>query len=271
MSGMDVPRQWIAERLDSPFIGSGRSQPVVLECSPLAGAGPSDLFVVKPLGFPEVSTMTCIHETLGTMMARALGVRVADPALIQIDKAFVAATKHLNALGTRRMRAGLCFGSRFLGRGHVVPGQDTRFDTEDLIESAVRIYGFDIAFQNCDRLPTNPNCLIKDGNIVAFDFERAFEFTGWRKGGDSVPALQPNMFWGAKKHIFYPVVSRQRGRLNSFIDDLGAFDSKAFDAAVLSLPADWSLQAKRIIAHVREIQNGLTTFRDNLLGVAAAP
>jgi len=213
--------------------------------------------------------MTCCRETLGTVLARSLGVHVPDPALITIDRAFVAANEHISALGKRRMKAGLCFGSRFLGKELPTPGQDTRFDTESLIDSAVKIYGFDLAFQNCDRQPANPNCLIKDGHVVAFDFERAFEFLGWRKGAEIIPALYPNRMWGARTHVLYWVACKQRAKINAFVDTLGAFDSKAFDAALLSLPSDWSVPAKAIIRHVREMQDGLPGFRDNLLGVAA--
>jgi hypothetical protein len=241
-----------------------------LECSPINGGTPA-LFVVKPLGFPSVTPMTCFRETLGTILARSLGVRVPDPGLINIDKAFVNSIEQVHALGERRMEPGLCFGSRYLGRGLYAPTANTRFDTDEMIDSAVRVFGFDLAFQNCDRQPTNPNCLIKDDAIVAFDFERSFEFTGWRKGGDIVPACYPNLLWGAKTHVFFRVASKQRARLGSFVDTLGAFDSTSLDTALLSLPSDWGMNARRIIQHVQEIQSGLETFRGNLLGVASPP
>ncbi len=263
---VDVPLDWIAERLDTPSIG-GRCEAVVLECSPMNGGYPA-LFVVKPLGFPNVTETTCFRETLGTMLARALGLYVPDPGLINIDRAFVASIEHLEELGTRRMKVGMCFGSLFLGKGIPVPTPETRFDTDEMIDSAVRIYGFDLTFQNYDRQPLRPNCLIKNDRIVAFDFERAFEFTGWRKGADIIPACCPNLLPGARTHIFYRIASKQRARLNAFIDDVGALDCVALSSALLSLPANWSVNAKRIIHHVLEIQNDLDVFRNNLLGAA---
>jgi hypothetical protein len=140
-----------------------------------------------------------------------------------------------------------------------------------LISSAVRVFGFDMAFQNCDRQSDNPNCLIHDGVVVAFDFERAFEFLGWRKGGEPISPLWPNMLWGARKHVLYRVAVKHRGKLDAFVNDLGALDSRAFDTATLLLPSDWSLHAKSIISHVQQIQVGLTTFRNNLLSLVTTP
>lgn len=203
---------------------------------------------------------------MGTVLAGSLGIVVPEPALVDVDAKFVATTSSI--ADERPIKVGTCFGSKYISPGMHTPTPETRFDTPELIDSAVRIYGFDLTFQNMDRHPEKVNCGLHQGRIVAFDFERAFEFTGWRAGGDQIPACCPNQLWIARKHIFRNVVSKHRNILDEFAKDIAAFDVGALERALNWMPGRWNLGAKLIIRHVRSIQQGFPDFRENLLGAA---
>jgi hypothetical protein len=260
------PAAWTPERVDST-IDQGRTQPLVVECS--SASGERGLFVAKPMGFPEVTAKTALREVFGSLLARELGVDVPTPAFIDIDAAFVDATRRLPVLSGREMKPGRCFGSAFLGRGLASPTLDTRFDSDALKDSAARLYGFDLTFQNSDRLPKNPNCVLYRDRVVAFDFERAFEFL-WRPAppGNAVTACRPDQLWIARRHLLYGPVSRHRDRLLPFLDDLAKLPGPLVESALDWMPAQWHHDGKKIAAHLKAIHADFDAFRNNLLGAA---
>jgi hypothetical protein len=264
---LSEPPTWVPERLVGVATAT-RTAPLVVECSHELPDGTIDraTFVVKARGVPNVDDLSTFREFAGSLLASALSIDVAEPAFIDVDDVFVAAVAPLPVVASRPIKAGRCFGCRHLGTGLDVPGPATVYD-EELRMSAARLFGFDLAFQNSDRLPENPNCVLARGRVVAFDFERAFEFL-WR-GGKPAPATEPAQLWVAKRHVLRPALRKDRAPLLEFASDLQKFDVRMLLSATEWMPASWHLPLKKIATHIEAIHAGIDTFRDSLVSAAA--
>jgi hypothetical protein len=150
---------------------AGRTRPLVLSCESRTQDAPErGVFVVKASGLPEVEGILCCRELVGHLLARALGVRTPEPAVIEISSGFVEATRQeLKALGLS-ISPGPAFGCRRL----ISLANVTRLTTNapDRLREAARIYAVDMMMQNPDRLVPNPNCAVGPDGLVAFDFDK---------------------------------------------------------------------------------------------------
>lgn len=126
---------------------AGRTRPLVLSCeSRTPGAPERGVFVVKAPGLPEVDGIFCCRELMGHMIARAVGLRTPEPAIIEISDDFVNVTRReLAALGLS-ISSGPAFGCRRL----VSLANVTRSTTNapERLSEAARIYAVDMMLQN---------------------------------------------------------------------------------------------------------------------------
>lgn len=211
---------------------NGRTRPLLLECEAVDDAGKTRNFVVKVRGLPEVSDYELFVETLGCLLARELGVQTPLPALIELGKDFVDIVNPILKESGLSIEAGLGFGSEVISPAVVATSY--RALNPEQTERAVSIFCFDLIVQNPDRLLTNPNCLISNGNFVAFDFNAAFTFLMLIGKADEPWEVSKHQIH--EKHLFFPALRGKSIDFRPFIDKVRELDAERFDEILAVIP-----------------------------------
>jgi len=120
------------------------------------------------------------------------------------------------------------------------------------------IFCYDLVVQNPDRLQTNPNCMIKSGRFVAFDFNMAFSFL--------MLIGNPNEPWEflkhqiSEKHVFLPSLRGKAVDFKPFIDKVRSLSAARLDEILDAIPfGDGQWNAK-----VREHMMSIVANADKL-------
>jgi hypothetical protein len=153
---------------------SGRTKPLMIECE-CSGQNERQIFIVKAHNLPEVTDFGLYCECLGSLLAIELGINTPRPAIVELTSEFVRVVNLILRPWNLSLRTGLGFGSANLGAGYTSPVAHSYLNAEELIQAS-QIYAFDVLTQNPDRKPDNPNCAVRNGQFVAFDFNLAFSF-----------------------------------------------------------------------------------------------
>jgi len=229
-----------AFRLVRP-IGNGRTRPLLIECESTDDSGvPISEFVVKAPGLPEVEDYGLFAECLGYLLAPEFDVVVSQPALIRITDDFVHAVNPVLRSEGLSLKAGIGFGSEYLGSGLVPVSADMTLDAEQL-SAAFNLYCYDLLIQNPDRLERNPNCLVKEGRIIAFDFNLAFTFLMLIGGNDEpwkVSEHQKKVSEHQKleKHLFYRALKGKALEFKPFITRVERFSPERLADMLAVIP-----------------------------------
>lgn len=222
---------------------TGRTRPLVLSCSSrTAGHSERGVFVVKVPGLPEVDRVLCCRELIGHLLARTVGVRTPEPAIVQISPAFVAATRHeLRALGLA-ISSGPAFGCRRL----VSLANLTRLTTNapDRLAEAARIYAVDMMIQNPDRVGRNPNCAVGPDGVVAYDFDQAFSFL-YAIGQTGEPWELSKTGRMPRSHLFWEVLRAQPVDWRGILEAIEVLDDEVLRAIEAVVPADWDCEDRQ--------------------------
>lgn len=127
-------------------------------------AAQSREFVVKSLGHPEVLEESLFKELFGNVLAREFGIATPTPAIVVLSEPFVAVTQPLLPPDIK-LRVGYAAGCDYLHP--LLPiGPELRLPS-DVLAQAAQIYAFDMLTANPDRHSRNPNCALRDGQLVA--------------------------------------------------------------------------------------------------------
>ncbi|HBR57818.1 MAG TPA: hypothetical protein DEA22_10185 [Blastocatellia bacterium] len=213
---------------------SGRTRPVLLECELTDDEGVSvGTFVVKAPGLPEVEDYGLFAETLGYLVAAELGIETPNAVLVRIDDSFVAAVNPVLQRQELVLQPGLGFGSEHLGSG-LIPATADKYLNAEQIEAALKIFCYDLLIHNYDRLETNPNCLIKGGRIVAFDYNAAFSFL--LAIGNVNEPWEVSKHQIAEKHLFYRALKGKEIDFKPFIQAVNDLSVQRLNAVLEEIP-----------------------------------
>lgn len=259
---------WEAQRFEK-VLEVGRTRPLVVDCAyyPPASsdeeantsARPPDhrLMVVKSLGHPEVTEISLFSEVFGNVLARELGVATPTPALVNLSPEFVDAVGPLVAGYGVALTAGLGSGCEYL-HGGLTPAVPGAFLTQEELQQATLIYGFDLLVQNPDRRRDKPNCASLASSLIAFDFEMCFSFL--------LPIVGQAQPWEvsrhgiAGKHLFHSVLKTRAPGWTPLIDRLRALTVERLDQLASALPGEWQLEADRVRDHIVHVIMNLPQF-----------
>lgn len=260
---------WEAQRFEK-VLEVGRTRPLVVDCASYPHASSNEetntsasrpdhrLMVVKSLGHPEVTEISLFSEVFGNVLARELGVVTPLPALVNLSPEFVQAVRPLVTEYGISLTPGLGSGCEYLHGGltSAVPGA---FLTQEEIEQATLIYGFDLMVQNPDRLRERPNCASLSDSLVAFDFERCFSFLFPIIGG-LAPPWAVSRHGIAANHLFHATLKTRSPKWKPLIDRLRALNAERLDQLASSLPGEWQPTATKVRDHIIEVIMNLPQF-----------
>lgn len=259
---------WEAQRFEK-VLEVGRTRPLVVDCAyyPSASsneetnpaANPPDhrLMVVKSVGHPEVTEISLFSEVFGNVLARELGVTTPTPALVNLSPEFTLAVGSLVADFGICLTAGLGSGCEYLHGGltPTVPGGSL---TQEELQQATLIYGFDLLVQNPDRRRDKPNCASFAGSLIAFDFEMCFSFL--------LPIVGQAQPWEVSRHriagnhLFHAALKTRPPSWMPFIERLNALTAARLNQLASALPGVWQSEAARVREHITEVIMNLNEF-----------
>lgn len=258
---------WEAQRFEK-VLDVGRTRPLVLDCARYSPASsdqessesPPDhrLMVVKSLGHPEVTDTSLFCEVFGNLLAREFGVATPMPALVNVSPEFVQAVSPLVAEYSISLTVGLGSGCEYL-HGGLTPAVPGAYLTQDELEQATLIYGFDLLVQNPDRRWDKPNCASLSGSLIAFDFERCFSFLLPIIGG-LAPPWEVSRHGIAANHLFHATLKTRSPKWTPLIDRLRGLSALRLDQLGSSLPGEWQQTAARVRDHIVEVIMNLPQF-----------
>ncbi len=268
-------RLWHAQRLDDIKEG-GRTHPLVVECMREAedeedegdGTAVSErtLMVVKALGLPEVTERGLFNETFGNLLARRLGVETPMPALVDLSSAFVDAVKPILVPKGLTLQPGVAAGCQYFSEGFAPLEPGRRLRPEELPQAAA-IYGLDLMVQNPDRRVEKPNCAIRSGRLVAFDFEMAFSFVLLVGAAD--PPWQVAQLAFARQHLFYRELRGRELDWRPLLAAVADLTDPALNELLGPIPASWRAAEAKVRAHLAGIRENLSSFGRELQGSLA--
>lgn len=235
---------------------TGRTKPYQMRCE--SENGNSD-YIVKLWANPELylGKHSLAREVYGTLLARSLGLKTPDIAIVEIDPDFYISQPPGKADLIRRS-AGLNFGSKYL------PGAMTFNPTENPIRhsEAVKVFCFDMLICNPDRRKGNPNVFVMPDGYVVLDHEQAF------------PYSRPDMIIGGyppcwryihepwhKDHAFYSHIRNRDCSLEieEFVTLVGYISDDFLDTIEEQIPEEWHTGN-----YLQNLRNYLANTRDNL-------
>ncbi len=230
---------------------SGRTRPVLLECELTDDEGVSvRTFVVKAPGLPEVEEYGLFAETLGYLLARDFEIPTPRAALVRLTDEFVATVNPVLRRSGLSLLPGLGFGSEHLGSGLVSASGDKHLDANEL-ENALKIFCYDLAIQNYDRTEANPNCLIKDGSIVAIDFNAAFSFL--LAIGNVDEPWEFSKHHTSQKHLFYRALKGKGVDFKPFIQRVNTLSEQRLQEMLDAIPFGGGRWDVKIREHFKSI------------------
>lgn len=243
---------WEAENLENQ-LKSGRTKPLVIECS--RAGHTNQTFVVKAVGLPEVTQGSLFQEIFGNLLARELGVNTPDAALINLGTDFVASVNRYSDFKLHLV-AGIGAGSKYfkLGFNNITAG--ATLTTEELAQAAL-IYGFDLIAQNPDRRTDKPNCAMRSGQLMAYDFEMSFSFLLPILGKPAAP-WEFSQHGIAERHLFRAVLMTQQVDWSPLTLALKSLNAKRLKHLVSTLPDNWAEPAVRVCEHFLALRNQST-------------
>lgn len=230
---------------------AGRTRPLVIECEIAAEESISrELMLVKAFDLPEVDNYGLYCELLGNLLARELGLNTPKPTLVNLSKEFVSVTNLTLARENLRLKPGLGVGCEYFKPGFTSFVAGTPLEPEQKAQAAM-IYAYDLLVQNPDRLPSNPNCAIRAGELIAFDFNLAFSFL-LLIGQQSEPWELSKLDIGTK-HLFHRSLRNQAIDWKPFLSAVRKLTGNRMEELCGLVPPEWGSWAKKICAHFASI------------------
>ncbi|MBZ4422911.1 HipA family kinase [Myxococcus sp. RHSTA-1-4] len=188
-----MPRTVIATRYVTP-LREGGSLPAIIE------ADDAGLYVVKFRGAGQ-GAKALIAELIAGELARAVGLRVPELVLVELDPALGRNEPDSEIRELLKASAGLNLGLDYL------PGSVT-FDPLagpfPSVEVASAIVGFDAYITNVDRTPKNPNMLSWHRELWLIDHGAALYF---HHSWEDWEARSQSRFGPIKDHVLLPWAS----------------------------------------------------------------
>ncbi len=214
------------------ILESGRTSPLLLECEAVDDTGTLCTFVVKARGLPEVGDYELFVETLGYLLAHEFGVETPRPAIVALDSDFISVLNPVLSSHGLSVRECDGFGSEVIAGGVPVTGYEHQ--NPEQAARARDIFCYDLIVQNPDRLQTNPNCLLKAGRFVAFDFNMAFSFLMLIGNANEPWEFLKHQI--SEKHVFRPSLRGKAVDFKPFIDKVRLLSAARLDEILDAIP-----------------------------------
>ena len=212
----------IATEYISP-LREGGSLPAIVK------ADDGEMYAMKFVGAGQ-GAKALIAELLAGEVARALGLRVPEIALIELDPAIGHTEPDAEIQDLLHASTGLNLGLRFLPHASAFnllspPKPDGDF--------ASRLVWFDAFVTNVDRTPRNVNLLVHQGQVWLIDHGAALYFHhSWQNYLGQSESAFPLI----KDHVLLPLADRleEADRVNT-----GKLNRDIFEAIIAAIPDPW--------------------------------
>ncbi len=241
------------------YIGQGRTAPFRARCecqNPQTYEMEEGDFLIKAPRTNIIGDAEFFNDIAGHRLARMLGVNVASPWVVDLDNDFIADLKGTD-LQQYGFKSGLAFGCDFVPN-LVTMNANTPFN-DSWQRQATALYAFDMLLGNDDRSLKNPNCGIKDGEILAYDFERIFS------GGEQ-PAWKVCDHPFVARHLFHGHLIELEVDWDEFLDALARLTEQVIRSHLSDLPPSWATTSRldKLVRHVEEARSNRTKLKDQL-------
>jgi hypothetical protein len=241
---------------------AGRNLPLRVTVETVAG-DEIEVFL-KPSGRPELSVSRLASEVLAACIAGHLGLPVCQPLLVNMSPEWIASIPDAGLRAILEDSSPIAFGSKAAGPGW------RQWSAEDVLTNgrkttALGIFAFDAFIENPDRMPRNPNLLVKGDEFRMIDHELSLIVRGrfpapapWSQGY-LAPMFQQD------GHVF---ASRLRGTnvdLGPLRDGWSSLSDHDLGDYEASIPLEWAEAADAITAaltHLRAVRDRI----DDCLG-----
>lgn len=180
-------------------------------------------------------------EMICAQLARRLGLNAAPGWRVEITREFADSVPDPDARLRLGQAVGVQFGSTFHAGQYHVPLAEGTLGVE-LLDRAAAVLLFDAMTGNDDRHQLKPNCLLRGGDIVLIDHERALPVlrdelrpVAWESGG----------LVAMRNHVF---LHGLRGQIPDFAGAAQAWrvvTPSLVSEVVAAVPAEWMNEAGR--------------------------
>lgn len=236
----------VATRYTLP-LREGGSLPGLVEADDLG------MYVVKFRGAGQ-GPKALVAEVIASAVARAVGLRVPEHVLIDVDGELGRAEPDFEVQALLRASAGLNLGVDYL------PGAlDVSPSVDDLTpEEAAAVLWFDALVQNVDRSWRNPNLLLWHRRMWLIDHGAALYFAHNWANRDTAPTKP---YAQAPEHV---LIRRAGSVLDADQRLASSVTEEVLTAAVAAVPDSW-LASESGFAGVEEVRTAYVTVLANRL------
>jgi hypothetical protein len=201
------------------------------------------------------------REMVAAELAEALHLQAPRPFLVEISPEFAASMATAELRARFEQNIGWHFGSSFLSAGWNAVLFGDRLPYR-LIDPATRVIAFDALIGNDDRHEAKSNCLVRGGNLMVIDHERAFPRLA---AGSARPWEQGGLDF-IRGHAFFRGL---RGQLPDFEPVREAWVSlseTAFPSWVAAVPDEWNTgdAVESLEAYLVALRQNFRTVLDSL-------
>lgn len=244
----------------------GNNLPVLLQCTNHAGQEESVITKFRA-GFRN-DLRAPIRETVGTLVARKLGLLAPEPVLVIVPPDFheiIFDYPDHKALAARS--SGFNVGSIQLPPGSMV-WQNTSRPSRISNETIEQIFVFDAFAQNTDREAHNPNLLFREDELYPIDHERCFAYLDgewpWRS------FLGQNTL---QHHVLWPYLDRTNELFGSDLNyALGDLTEDWLSELSAGFPPEFLTNRNdltQIIGYLRSVVRNRSDFLESLTAIIA--
>ena len=240
---------------------NGRTRPPILFCD--QENNPEEIEVyVKLRGSPELTSTGLMCEGIAALLGRDLGLPVPEPFAVEITDEFVSAVGEAAEAPLFRSSVGLSFGSKAM-YPQFAPWAPERVMPIPMRATAADVFAFDAMIQNPDRRHNNPNCKVRDEELLIYDHDLAFDFLSgvlfwkppWQQGGvDFLCGQSPT------RHAFFDALRGMPHAFDRLVDAWGKIDVARLNGYMAALPAEWipaGDAAERILGYLADLKSHL--------------
>jgi len=199
---------------------------------------------------------------MGNWLAQIAGLNTPEPALVFIDRMVADSVNETMRSRGRYMniREGLAPGVALFASASAVPVM--RLPDLDL-ESAMRLFAFDMLALNADRKEVNPNCAITTNGLIVFDFEQCFDDEP-RFVDQGVPLYAVASRGLGNQHMFYTSLKGRTGIRRTARLVVSAMTNRRLEKCVGSLPPEWQVEGARIAEHIVFVRTHADEFVEDI-------
>lgn len=242
-------------------VGNGRTRPVVLFCDQESTAEEIEVYV-KLRGSRELTPAGLMCEGIAALLGRDLGLPIPEPFAVEITDQFIHAIEGTPQAPLFENSVGLSFGSRAT-YPQFAPWSAERVMPIPMRAVAADVFAFDAMIQNPDRRHDNPNCKVRDDELLIYDHDLAFCFLNgvlfwkppWEQGGlDFLCGQLPT------RHAFFDALRGMPHAFDRLVDAWNRIDSVRLNEYVAALPAEWipvGDAPQRILGYLADLKSHL--------------